>query len=241
MGRPPHADGQKTRQAILDAALRLFADKGYFGTSLRDIASAVGVRESALYNYFSGKEALFNALLDAVHEQRAERLSPVLDDTDVDARVVLERLTTIVLDDFCAPKAQEFFRVLMSDGMRLAREGRINLLDRMTSGATPLHILMRRLVARGSLRRQRPEHLVLEFMGPLLMWRHWHALDAGSPLVANRRAFVRNHVAHFLRGAGQPGSAASRSAAPDHRTRAIASPARRRIPAAAARRTPASR
>ena len=62
MGRPIHADGRQTRQAILDAALELFADKGYFGTSLRDIAAVVGVRESALYNYFRGKEALFSAL-----------------------------------------------------------------------------------------------------------------------------------------------------------------------------------
>ncbi|MCC7243764.1 MAG: TetR family transcriptional regulator, partial [Acidobacteria bacterium] len=51
MARPRNADGQRTRQAILDAALDLFGEKGYFGTSLRDVARAVGVRESALYNY----------------------------------------------------------------------------------------------------------------------------------------------------------------------------------------------
>ena len=65
MARPKNADGQRTRQAILDAALDLFAEKGFFGTSLRDVAGAVGVRESALYNYFPGKDALFDALLTA--------------------------------------------------------------------------------------------------------------------------------------------------------------------------------
>ena len=73
MSRPPNADGQRTRQAILDAALGLSAEKGYFGTSLRDVAGAVGVRESALYNYFPGKEALFEALLVADSALKSEQ------------------------------------------------------------------------------------------------------------------------------------------------------------------------
>ena len=50
------------------ALVHLFAEKGYFGTSLRDVAAAVGVRESALYNYFPGKEALFDALITALRD-----------------------------------------------------------------------------------------------------------------------------------------------------------------------------
>lgn len=211
MGRPPHADGQKTRQAILDAALALFADRGYFGTSLRDIARAVGVRESAIYNYFAGKEALFHALIDAVHEERAERLSAVAGASGDDPRVILEGLTRLVLADFCTPRAQQFFGVMMSDGLRLAREGRLNLIDRMTSGAAPLRSLMRRLASRGLLRRRRPELLAMEFMGPLLMWRHWYALDPRGPLVAQRNSFVRQHVDHFLEGAGAARPARSRA------------------------------
>ena len=97
----------------------------------------MGVRESALYNYFKGKEALFRALIDAAHEHKAEQLAGLLDKPVTDVRLVLERLTTLVIDGFCAPRQQRLFRVLMSDGMRLAREGRINLIERMTSGAAP--------------------------------------------------------------------------------------------------------
>ncbi len=202
MGRPLRADGQRTRQLILDAALKLFAERGYFGTSLRDIAAAVGVRESALYNYFPGKEALFNAIIDSVREQRDERVAEVLARSNELARSLLQRLTLFLLDEFCAPQAQQLFRVLMSDGQRLAREGRINLLDRMTSGATPLHKLFRALVASGDLRPQHPRVLVLEFMGPLLMWRHGHALNPRAAMVVRRTVFAREHVDHFLRGAG---------------------------------------
>ena len=98
MARPRNADGQRTRQAILDAALDLFAAKGYFGTSLRDVATVVGVRESALYNYFAGKEALFDALLDAHQATKNERLAPLADVPIKDGRTLLLQLAQSTLD-----------------------------------------------------------------------------------------------------------------------------------------------
>jgi AcrR family transcriptional regulator len=201
MGRPLRADGRQTRQAILDAALDLFAENGYFGTSLREIARAVGVRESAFYNYFPGKEALFHALIAAEKESHVERLTRLLEAPAGDPRAVLEQLAATTLDAFAAPRQQKLFRVLMSDGMRLAKEGRLNFVERMTSGADRLQALMRRLIEAGGLRRRDPELLITEFMGPLLLWRHRHALRQTGPLITNRGAFVREHVDHFLNGA----------------------------------------
>jgi AcrR family transcriptional regulator len=202
MARPPNADGQRTRQAILDAALSLFAEKGYFGTSLRDVARAVGVRESALYNYFPGKESLFEALLAAESADKVERLSAMLEEPVTDGRDTLERLAEFVLDRFVMPRQQQLFRILMSDGMRLAREGRINLLERMGSSRPPLEAIMRRLITAGSLRDVDPELLVMQFIGPLLFWRQLHAIGARSGAIRHRRMFARAHVDHFLCGAG---------------------------------------
>jgi|SRR5580765_303090 AcrR family transcriptional regulator len=201
MARPPNADGQRTRQAILDAALALFAEKGFFGTSLRDVAGAVGVRESALYNYFPGKEALFEALLVADSALKSEQLSAILETPAADGRELLERLADLTLDRFMQPRQQQLFLILMSDGMRLAREGRINLLERMGSSRQELQDLMRRLMAAGCLRDEDPELLVMQFLGPLLFWRQLHAVGATSAAVLDRRAFVRAHINHFLNGA----------------------------------------
>ena len=208
MARPPNADGQRTRQAILDAALALFAEKGYFGTSLRDVARAVGVRESALYNYFPGKEALFEALLDRrVGDEERAAVGAARRAGDRRPRRCSNGSPTFALDRFVLPRQQQLFRILMSDGMRLAREGRINLLERMGSSRPRLQEIMRHLIDAGCLRDADPELLVMQFFGPLLFWRQLHAAGATTAIVRNRHAFARAHVDQFLNGAAVPPAA----------------------------------
>ena len=47
-----------TREKILDEALTLFSEKGFEGTTVRDIASAVGITASSLYKHFESKDAI---------------------------------------------------------------------------------------------------------------------------------------------------------------------------------------
>lgn len=201
MARPRNADGQRTRQAILDAALDLFGERGFFGTTLRDVARAVGVRESALYNYFPSKDALFEALIAADQDTKMERLAAAFDGPDDDPRTMLERLARLSLEDFATPRQRKFFRILMSDGLRLARAGRFNLVDRMGSGRARVREAMQRFIDRGWLRASDPDLLALNFSAPLLLWRHMLAIEADLPVLRDPATFARQHVDHFLRGA----------------------------------------
>ncbi len=54
----------KTKQRILDYALQLFACDGFDGVSMRDIAAAVGVKESSLYKHYASKQAIVDAILE---------------------------------------------------------------------------------------------------------------------------------------------------------------------------------
>jgi AcrR family transcriptional regulator len=229
MSRPRNADGQRTRAAILDAALDLFADKGFFGTTLRDIATAVGVRESALYNYFAGKDALFEELIVSSQEEKHERLQAIAADESLDLREALEQLASAILENYELPRQQRLFRVLLSDGIRLARGGRMNLLERMgSSGRGPLHDLLRRAVRQNALRDADMTMMVLAFVSPLMLWRQARAVDAAVPLFQDLDAFVRLHVDQFLQGAAVPAAAPRRRHRQLRSTRTVAGVGRRR-------------
>jgi AcrR family transcriptional regulator len=227
MARPRNADGQRTRQAILDAALDLFAQNGFFGTSLRDVATAVGVRESALYNYFPSKDALFEALLLADQHSKVERLASLAEERITDVRSFLEQLVLEALQSFAEPRQQQLFRILMSDGIRLARDGRINLFERLGDRRERMEAIMRRLVREGWLRAGDPQVLALSFAAPLFMCRHLHAIDADLSAMRKPVEFARLHVEQFLAGAssapihlpGRRRSAVTRRTAAERRAR----------------------
>ncbi len=64
-------DHTRTRQRILDAALAEFADKGYAGARVREIAQRAGVNTQLISYYFGGKEGLYNELMATWHRQEA--------------------------------------------------------------------------------------------------------------------------------------------------------------------------
>lgn len=62
-----------TKDRILDESLIMFAEHGYKGTNLRDLAAQLGLSKSALYKHYESKEAIWNALLDKMEAYYAQR------------------------------------------------------------------------------------------------------------------------------------------------------------------------
>lgn len=60
----PRGKADSTRERILDAAEKLFAENTYDGTTLREIAGMVGIREPSLYAHFDNKESIYEAVID---------------------------------------------------------------------------------------------------------------------------------------------------------------------------------
>src|SRR5438105_3369091 len=60
----PRMTSDERRAAILQAALKLFAEKGFRGATTRELAAAVGVTEPVLYEHFRTKRDLYSAIIE---------------------------------------------------------------------------------------------------------------------------------------------------------------------------------
>lgn len=76
---------KSTKQKILEEALKLFAQRGYDGVSMREIAAAVGIKGASIYNHFKGKEDIFNGIFDEMmrrYDSMAAMLSVSAESTE---------------------------------------------------------------------------------------------------------------------------------------------------------------
>ena len=72
--------GEIKRAGILDAAERLFLEKGYEGTSVQDILDALGMSKGGFYHYFDAKDSVLQAVTERRVLERVERLCAELRD-----------------------------------------------------------------------------------------------------------------------------------------------------------------
>jgi AcrR family transcriptional regulator len=104
--------GKERREQLIEVARRLFAEKGFEGTSVEDVAAGAGVSKPVVYEHFGGKEGLYAVVVD----REVERLLGTLTDS-LGARghpkVVVER-TALALLDYIETNT-DGFRILVRD------------------------------------------------------------------------------------------------------------------------------
>lgn len=97
-----------TKQLILEKALELFTDKGYEGSSMDDIAKAVGIRKASLYAHFDGKERIFSAIFDDILEEYTRVIDELTACSEEDAVARLEYIFLFFID-YCKDNLKMYF------------------------------------------------------------------------------------------------------------------------------------
>lgn len=117
MGRPPGADADRTKDALLDAALRAFAERGFEGASIREITNSIGVGHNLVRHYFGSKDDLWRAAVRHGLEPAAQRMIETLDPrTGHELRTTLRAGLELLMEEAAAnPDA---FRLFLAEALR---------------------------------------------------------------------------------------------------------------------------
>ncbi|GAO04794.1 TetR/AcrR family transcriptional regulator [Anaeromyxobacter sp. PSR-1] len=147
---PRRRDAQATRAGLLETAGRAFAEHGYDGARIDDIAARAGVNKRMIYAYFGDKDGLYRAVLDA-HLTLALAAA---DPTPAGARAApRDEVETLVRRFFgFLSEHEDFVRLMGWEALSRARRGRKLLTDRIAANLDPIHAVLRRGVAQGAFR-----------------------------------------------------------------------------------------
>jgi len=129
---PHHHNSAATREAILEAAERIFGDEGLEGARTDAIAKAAGVNKALLYYYFRSKEGLYRAVLEGYLADFNRQALEVLSSAG-SARTLLQRYINLHFDFIGAHRHHGplFQRILMADEKSWVRVAREQGLPRM--------------------------------------------------------------------------------------------------------------
>jgi len=201
-------DAEATRGALLVRATREFADRGYDGARVDEIAAAAGINKRMIYAYFGDKDGLYRAVLDACLDEALElgREGAVPPGATLRARV-----EAIIRRFFAYLAAHpDFVRLLTWEAVSSDRRGREILLARLETGLEPLKAIVRQGVKEGAFRGDLDPRAFLLSVNALLLGyfnvRHlvealWRK-DLGTP--AAGEAVLRQFLRILLDGIGAP-------------------------------------
>src|SRR6188472_3512711 len=85
------------RDELLQIAARLFAERGFRNTTVRDIADAAGILSGSLYHHFDSKESMVDEILSTFQEELFGQYDQILT-SDADPRVKLEQAVRVSFD-----------------------------------------------------------------------------------------------------------------------------------------------
>jgi AcrR family transcriptional regulator len=124
-GRSSGYDDQ--REAILQQATELFAERGYTETSMNQVAEACGLSKPALYHYFRDKSALLVGITEE-HVMRLESVTEQVMARNLAPQACLEALIISFVQEYAG--ARHAHRVLVDEIRFLQESDRIRILDR---------------------------------------------------------------------------------------------------------------
>jgi AcrR family transcriptional regulator len=191
----PPSKGERTRQAVLEAAYELFLEQGYAATSMRQIAERAGLAVGGIYNHFPGKEAIFSEII--IQRHPFQQIMPVLLGTPAEdiEQFVRSAAKTMVAE---LGRRPDFIKLMFIEIVEFNGSNMPNMLDHVLPQVLPL---IERFKRQGGVLRPMPPFVFFRaFLGLFFSYYMTELLLANMPIAQQQGYALDQFVEIFLHG-----------------------------------------
>jgi len=194
---------------ILDAALKVFAQKGFAAARMEDIAKAAGVTKGTIYLYFANKEAVFKALVREAVGTTLDTVAATAATFEGSARDLLRLFLTTMARLLVDGDKVVLPKIIIAESSNfpwLAEFYRFEVIER---GLQLMIALVERGIAGGEFRALPAGHIARLCVAPILFCAVWRVTFSHlDPVAYDYQGLIETHLDILFRGLAVEGGAA---------------------------------
>ena len=195
----------KTKDKILIEALSLFSVSGFSGVSVRDIAKAVGIRESAIYKHYKNKQQLFDTIvevsagrIDSLQEELISKFNHNVNTKEVfPISIIQEIYCNIFLLYLTDDVLSKFRRMMTIEHLKdneLNRKFKDMFIEKTLSYQSEV---FRKLINEGKVNGTNPDIMAIHFYSPIFML--FFRYDSEDDKIDEALNLIKKHIQEFFR------------------------------------------
>lgn len=171
--------GEKTKDLILSKSLQLFSENGYSGTSVRTIAGAVGLRESAIYNHFKSKKDLLGEIVNKFGQSSTglNLLTDELIDQLSSPLNFMKLFSNQLLKNWSGENEILFFKLVLKENGREINGKKVSINSYIEESKIVWGMIFSEMITHKFIKKGDPQIYANEFIAPLFFIRLTYLAD----------------------------------------------------------------
>ena len=188
-----------TKEKILDAALTLFAENGYNGTSVERIAESVGIKAPSLYKHFKGKEDILNSIIDAAeirYEEyfgSADNIGEIPESSEEFVNATMGKIQFTIYD----PMIKKIRIFLVQEQFRNERISEATTRHQLDGIQRMFAKIIKGMMDEGIIKNDDPELLAVELTAPAVL--QIARSDRQPQYEEECMEYIEKHMRHFCK------------------------------------------
>lgn len=180
---------EERKRMILDAALAVFAQKGFISARIEDIAKAAGVGKGTVYLYFPDKESLFKSLIGENLAPLVARGAELLEASPQSPRATLSAFYALIEAEVLETRRADLVRLMITEMPNFPEVAAYYHANLIRPGMQLVHKLLTIAQDRGELRSAQALKAPQMVMAPIVMAAVWGMLFSRYGEFDRRAAF----------------------------------------------------